>query len=125
MSASQTKIIFTATFLLLFFLTSFGWAADISTLVSKRVSQDGKTLDLSGLNIGASGAKQLAKMDLLAGITALHLQGNNIRARGMKALAKSPHLAGLKHIDLWGNLLGDLGLKAISESPYLNQLETL
>ena len=58
------------------------------TLVSKRVSQDGKTLDLSGLNIGASGAKQLAKMDLLAGITALHLQGNNIRARGMKALAK-------------------------------------
>ena len=94
-------------------------AVDISALVEKRISEDGKTLDLTGLNIGLKGAKQLAAMESLSSLTTLHLQGNRIRARGMKALAKSPHLANLKHLDLWGNMLGDIGLKAIAESPYL------
>ncbi len=98
------------TALFFFILTSLAWGADISALVAKRVSHDGKTLDLSGLHIGVSGAKQLAKMELLAGITTLHLQGNNIKARGMKALAKSLHLAAVIHIYLCGNMLVDLVL---------------
>ena len=89
------KIFFTFICLLLSFLSFnlFAWADDISALVANRISHDGKTLDLSGLNIGPKGAKQLAKVESLKEITTLHLQGNNIKARGMKALAKSPHLA--------------------------------
>ena len=89
-------------------------AVDISTLVEKRISDDRKTLDLTGLNIGPRGAKQLAVMESLSTLTTLHLQGNRIRSRGMKALAKSPHLMNLKHFDLWGNMIGDVGLKAFS-----------
>ncbi len=115
-------------FYLLFFISIFSsnaWAVDISSLVAKRISEDGKTLDLTGLNIDPQGAKQLAAMESLSSLTTLHLQGNRIKAQGMKALAKSPHLVNLKHLDLWGNLLGDIGLKAIAESPYLIHLESL
>ena len=122
MSAFKPRFRFTYLLLFLFAIPSLSWAEDISALVAKRLSHDGKTLDLSGLKIGPSGAKQLAGMVSLAKVNTLYLQGNKIKYRGMKALAKSPHLAGLKHLDLWGNLLGDLGLKAISESPYLGQL---
>ena len=77
---------------LIVFCTSSVQAMDISTLVEKRISEDGKTLDLTGLNIGPRGAKELAAMESLSSLTTLHLQGNRIRALGMKALAKSPHL---------------------------------
>ena len=76
MSAFQLK--FYAVFLLVFLTAfpSFGLAVDISALVAKRLSQDGKTLDLSRLKIGTSGAKQLAGMESIAGITTLYLQGS-------------------------------------------------
>ena len=79
MSAFQLK--FYAVFLLVFLTAfpSFGLAEDISALVAKRLSHDGKTLDLSGLKIGTSGAKQLAEMESLAKVTTLFLQGNNIK----------------------------------------------
>ena len=73
MSAFQLKISFSA-ICLLFFLVAFpslSWAEDISALVTKRLSHDGKTLDLSGLKIGTSGAKQLAGMESLAKVTTL------------------------------------------------------
>ena len=98
----RIKPLLSAISLLVFILTTplLVWAEDFSTLITKRISHDGKTLDLSGLKIGKKGAKQLAKMESLSEITTLYLQGNNIRSGGMKALAKSPHLAGLKHLDL-------------------------
>ena len=112
-------------FVLFFCCPSLAQAGDLSKLVEKRISQDGTTLDLKGLNIGQKGSKKLAAMESLASLVTLHLQGNNIKANGMKALAKSPYLTNLKHIDLWGNLLGDLGLKAIADSPYFKNLESL
>ena len=56
-------------------------AVDISTLVQKRISEDGKTLDLTGLNIGPRGAKELAAMESLSSLTTLHLQGNDKSSR--------------------------------------------
>ena len=81
MSAFPKKFLFTFICLLLSFLyfNLFAWAVDIPTLVANRISHDGKTLDLSGLNIGTAGAKQLAKVESLKEITTLHLQGNNIK----------------------------------------------
>ncbi|MEO2044382.1 MAG: hypothetical protein ABGX43_07250, partial [Nitrospinaceae bacterium] len=78
MSVFQTKLLLCG-FSLFLFITAFhpnAWAGDISALVAKRISHDGKTLDLSGLRIGTSGAKQLAGMESIAGITTLYLQGN-------------------------------------------------
>ena len=71
------------------FSTGYAQAADLAKLVQERISHDGKTLDLKGLNIGPKGAKKLAAMESLASVVTLQLQGNNIKARGMKALAKS------------------------------------
>ena len=68
----------------------FAQATDISKIIEKRISKDRKSLDLTGLNIGPKGAKQLAKMESLSTLVTLHLQGNRIKARGIKALAKSP-----------------------------------
>ena len=48
------------------FCASSVYAADISTLVEKRISEDRKTLDLTGLNIGPQGAKELASMKSLS-----------------------------------------------------------
>ena len=73
--------------------SGFSHATDISKLIEKRISKDRKSLDLTSLNIGPKGAKQLAKMESLSSLVTLHLQGNRIKARGMKALAKSPHFA--------------------------------
>ena len=89
MPALPKKILFTYICLLLSFFSSnlCAWGEDIAALVADRISHDGKTLDLSGLNIGATGAKQLAALESLKEITTLYLQGNNIKARGMKALA--------------------------------------
>ena len=112
-------------FVLFLCCPSFVQAGDLSKLVEKRISQDGTTLNLTGLKIGKKGAKKLATIESLDSLDTLHLQGNNIKSYGMKALARSPHLINLKHIDLWGNLLGDLGLKAIADSPHLKSLETL
>ena len=88
--------------LIVIFLSCLCWsgvsqASDIVKLIEKKISKDRKSLDLTGLNIGPKGAKQLAKIKSLSSLVTLHLQGNRIKARGMKALAKSPHFANLKH----------------------------
>ena len=91
----------------------------IKQLIRDRLSEDKKTLDLSGANIGTQGAKKLAEMELFSNVETLLLQGNKIKYGGIKALAKSPHSINLKHLDLWGNMIGDMGLKALSESSYI------
>ncbi|GIT65521.1 MAG: hypothetical protein Ct9H300mP23_11480 [Nitrospinota bacterium] len=53
-------------FVLFFCCPSLAQAGDLSKLVEKRISQDGTTLDLKGLNIGQKGSKKLAAMESLA-----------------------------------------------------------
>ena len=72
-------------FVLFLCCPSFVQAGDLSNLVEKRISQDGTTLNLRGLNIGKKGSKKLAAMESLNSLVTLHLQGNNIKSYGMKA----------------------------------------
>ena len=46
-------------FVLFLCCPSFVQAGDLSKLVEKRISQDGTTLNLTGLNIGKKGAKKI------------------------------------------------------------------
>ena len=46
-------------FVLFLCCPSFAQAGDLSKLVEKRISQDGKTLDLTGLNIGKKRFKKI------------------------------------------------------------------
>ena len=74
--------------LIVIFLSCLCWsgvsqASDIVKLIEKKISKDRKSLDLTGLNIGPKGAKQLANMESLSSLVTLHLQGNRIKARGM------------------------------------------
>ena len=60
-------------FVLFFCCPSLAQAGDLSKLVEKRISQDGTTLDLKGLNIGQKGSKKLAAMESLASVSYTHL----------------------------------------------------
>ena len=89
MLSSQSRYPFKLKYLLhcilfVLFLPEIGLGGEsVEHLIRSRLSEDGKTLDLSGANIGLIGAKILAGMGVLSGVETLLLQGNKVKFKGI------------------------------------------
>jgi Ran GTPase-activating protein (RanGAP) involved in mRNA processing and transport len=85
-------------------------------------------LDLSGLYIGAEGAKAVAEaIKLNSTLHTINLWYNSIGDEGAKAVAEALKVnSTLQTIDLVGNSIGDEGAKAVAEALTLNStLQTI
>lgn len=94
-------------------------------IVKAELSKDGKTLDLTAAYLKEFGAKDLANMDFLEGLTTLEMGTNLIGPRGMKYIARSPYLKNLTSLNLFYNKIGDDGIKYLATSDNLTSLKNL
>lgn len=94
-------------------------------IVKAELSKDGKTLDITAVYLKEFGAKDLANMDFLEGLTTLEMGTNLIGPKGMKYIARSPYLKNLTSLNLFYNKIGNEGIKYLATSDNLLSLKNL
>ncbi|NIQ01506.1 MAG: hypothetical protein GWM98_14885 [Nitrospinaceae bacterium] len=98
---------------------------DTVAMVKSELTQDGKSLNLNAAYLKEYGAKDIANMDFLEGLSNLELGTNIIGPRGAKYLGQSKYLVNLTSLNLYYNNLGDEGVKYIAISDNLLSLTNL
>ena len=94
-------------------------------LLDRRMFPALTSLDLTGNNIGDTGAQAIAESLNMARLTSLSLGSNNIGVAGAQAIAGSPNMESLTSLNLGGNRIGDTGVQAIAGSPRMARLTSL
>lgn len=98
---------------------------DYEKIFKEGLSGNGKTLNLSGKQIGNQGLELLLTKDFLKKVTKLDLRYNKISEKGARLMAQSKSFGQLKSLELKHNYLLDNGTVALAESEAFSKLEKL
>jgi uncharacterized protein (TIGR02996 family) len=102
-----------------------GTAAFVESLVFAKMAEQDRVIDLSGVDMGPTGARALAAARHLATVEALYLEGNSIGDHGLAALAASEHLTHVRILSLKENRISDDGVLALARSDLMETLRVL
>jgi hypothetical protein len=81
-----------------------------------------RTLQFGGAEVGATGARSLARAPALAKLQHLNLSGNRLTDEGLDAVITAPFSSGLSSLDVSDNGLSATGLEAARRLTHLRQL---
>ena len=98
---------------------------DYEKVFKEGLSENGKTLNLSGKKIGDKGVEILLSKDFLKKVTKLDLRYNKISEKGAKRMAASNAFGKLKSLELKHHYLLAIGAEALAQSKGLSNLEKL
>jgi Leucine-rich repeat (LRR) protein len=102
-----------------------GTAAFVESLVFAKMAEQDRVIDLSGVDMGPTGARALAAARYLPTVEALYLEGNSLGDHGLAALAASEHLTSLRILLLRDNRISDDGIRALIRSELMKTLRVL
>ena len=102
-----------------------GPPADIPAHIKKRMSPDGRGINLHNSQIGVKGIAIMAKTPELENVVSMALKGNKLGDDGVRIITQSSTFRHLEFLSLWDNGISSTGIKMLARGANFNNLKEL